>query len=538
MTRWVLLSMVAVLFVACDEPAPSVDAGRRPDAGPADAAVLPDGAMAPDTGPLPDGALPDAGPPTVDGGTPRTSAQITLVHGTPAGAITPPLPIEGAIVTYTKAAAGDDPAGFFVQAERSGPALFVAVDASATIPPLSAGDVISFTVSGTAEVSGQLRVITLEGLSRTATGAPTAPLVQDLTAAADAQMAAPYESELVRIEATVSGVSAAAGPGHRRFRIRTAAVDDPLLVLRVADDVLATVPVRDGCTVSVGPSPAWRFLDSNQVQAYVASDIALSNCPPPAVVSAAAIDPTHVVVRFSSALDAASVMAADFTFAGGALSASGAVVDGDRVTLTTGAQTDGQSYTVIVSGVNDASGTPIGSSNTADFVGIGSGTASLVISEYLESTQSERVIEISNRGDVASGTDCVFLLYPNGNSTPNTPRPLAPIPAGESRVFCHTLASAPIMAACDVVDTPIVSFNGNDALEVVCGGVLHDSFGQVGTNPGDAGWGVSPSTVDSTLRRDCVGVGDRDSANAFDPSADGWTGLPPDTHDDLGSYCL
>ena len=516
------------------------DSDPMSDAGPGA-----DGSADVDAGQSGDGGVFDGG--GTDGGMtdagagPRTSAQITLVRGTPAGAISPALPIEDATVTYVRDAAGDDPAGFFVQGEAAGPAIFVAIDASALTPPPVAGDVVRFDVSGTARVSEQMRVLTIEGYARQSQGADVNALVQDLTNANDAAQAEPYESELVTIVGTVEGTPASGGPGHLRMRLVTSMVDDPNLAFRAPDAVFASSQVADGCEIEVGPSPVWRFQSTNQIQAYVAGDLTVRSCPPPEVVSAVAMDPTHVVVTFSQAIDPATVQASDFTFAGGSptLTASAASVMGDEITVTTNTMGDGQTYTVIVSGLNDTLGTPIGSTNSASFTGLGAGVPSLIISEYLENTRETRVLEITNVGTVTTmASDCQILIYANGNTTANAPRALPAIAAGDSLVVCHNLAPMGISSRCDLIDTAAVSFSGNDALEIVCGGSLQDSFGQVGVDPGRNGWGAAPTTtVDATLRRTCsVGVGDRNSGDVFDPSLQ-WAGFPVDTLGDLGRHC-
>jgi hypothetical protein len=257
------------------------------------------------------------------------------------------------------------------------------------------------------------------------------------------------------------------------------------------------------------------------------------------VRSATASDPTHVTVRFSRPLDATTVSAADFTFGGGALTASEAVTDGDTVLVTTTAMTDGVTYTVIVSGLDDALCTPIGSMNTASFRGLGAGTASPVLTEYVEGSLSERALEITNLGAASIElATCELRLYPNGGIAPTTHAlPARALAAGDSFVVCHASSSVAIMSRCDQVDTTPVNYNGDDAIELWCGGALVDAFGQTGFDPGTAWSSGAVSTVDQTLRRRCgVSVGDRLASDAFDPALE-WESAGLDDFSDLGAHC-
>ena len=135
-----------------------VDMGADPDFG-VDGGPLPDAGV--DMGPIPDGIqdVRDFDPPGVTGG-----IALTMVT-----------------VTYTRPAIDNDPAGFFVQAEQAGPAVFVAVDPTTTTPALVEGDVVSFSADETEESGGLLRVTAISGLARSMSGADTSLLEQDVS---------------------------------------------------------------------------------------------------------------------------------------------------------------------------------------------------------------------------------------------------------------------------------------------------------------------------------------------------------------------
>ena len=499
-----------------------------------------------------DAALPfDGGTPAVDGGSldggPRPDAgsvdpveQIAALHTAPTGALDPALPVDGAIVTYVREAAGEDPAGFFLQAGPSGPAVFVELDPSMLEPVPAPGDVVSLEAARISRVSSQTRITALGSYMRLATGQSLAPLTQDLTEAIDADDAARYESELVRITGTL-GTAEAGGPGHARFRVVTSAVDSPNLVVRAPDSVVAARGLAAGCEVTVGASPVWRFATSVQVQAYVTEHVERIVCAPPEVVRAVATDFTHVSVTFSRALDASTVQASDFTFAGGTrtLVARDVAPSGVSVVVTTDPMEDGVGYTVIVSGVAALDGAAIGSSNNASFTGIGAGAAVLILSEYVEGTSNNRAVEITNVGTRSISLDaCSLRLYANGSTAAMAHRLAAVnLAAGSSYVVCHQMASAELMAFCDEIDTTPVNFTGDDALDLFCEGSVADSFGQVGVDPG-AAWVSGPtSTQDQTLRRRCsVSAGDPIATDAFDVALE-WESLPTDTFAGLGSHC-
>jgi hypothetical protein len=530
MARTFICACALLMAIACGDGRPTPDSGPTRDGG---------GEPAVDAGDRDAGSPGDAGS---DAGTHDAgpaldpSPQITLVRGTPPGVISPALPIDGATVTYVRSSVGDDPAAFFVQGAMGGPALLIAVDPSTLDPAPVAGDVVSFRVGQTERVADQLRVVGFEAWERLRGGASLAALVQDLGSATDASDADRYESELVTARGVLAGGDVSGGPSHRRFRFVTAGDE---LDLRLPMTVLETSLVGDGCDVTVGPSPMWRFESSAQLMAYEAAHLIVHACPAPSVRSATAADPTHVTVRFSRPLDAATVSAADFTFAGGALTSSAAVVDGDSVLVTTSSMTDGVTYTVIVSGLEDALGTPIGSMNTASFRGLGPGVASPLLTEYVEGSFTERALEITNLGSASIElSSCEVRLYSNGGTTPATHAlPAGTLAPGESFVVCHASSSPALMARCDQVDTTPVNFNGDDAIELWCGGALADAFGQTGFDPGTAWSNGAVSTVDQTLRRRCgISVGDRVASDPFDPALE-WESAGLDDLTDLGAHC-
>jgi hypothetical protein len=165
------------------------------------------------------------------------------------------------------------------------------------------------------------------------------------------------------------------------------------------------------------------------------------------------------------------------------------------------------------------------------------GGAGLFFSEYLEGTGNNKALEIYNAGDSAKDLSvCQVRICTNGSSTPSRTISLEThtlIP-GDVFVICHS--SIDDASNCDMSSSS-PNFNGDDAVELVCGEVTYDVIGQIGLDPGSEWGSGDTSTRDSTLRRKCsVTSGDPDGSDAFDP-AEEWEGFSKDTLDGLGTHC-
>jgi hypothetical protein len=272
--------------VAADTGDPRADAGM-------DASATPDAAV--------DAAV-DAAPPT-DGATGPTE-QIRAIQMAAAGTVN--LPLDNVLVTFvvpaiTGATAGNDPAGFSVQAGSTGPALFVAVDPATLMPAPAVGDRVSFRATMTRAVNnGASRWISaLTGYARASGGNPVDGLTQDLSSAADVVSAlGTYEYELSRLTGTITDNGANSGAAFRSFAITTAgiAAGDANLRLRMPEALASMLGARQGCRFTVGPTPLWRFRDSAQPSAWTARDIMLSMCPPATDAGVDAMSPTDASV--------------------------------------------------------------------------------------------------------------------------------------------------------------------------------------------------------------------------------------------------
>ncbi len=307
-----------------------------------------------------------------------TSAQIQAVRDAPVDTSIL-LPVSGATVTYVRKTLGDaqaDPAGFFLQAEAGGPAIFVAVDPASLSPALKAGDVVELTVTSTALVTGQKRATSVTGLLMIGSGANVMALAQDISTEASigAQLGA-FDGRLVSIQGTVISIPLASGAAHRQLRLATSALTDGTLRLRTGMDTAAalqaTVGLAPGCTVALGANPVWPINGEAHVLFLDALEVNEVACPAPGVESAVAISPTEVLVTFTRPLDVASVAenGSQFTLSEG-LDVEEAEATGKQVLLTTTPQIGGTEYTVMVAGtLTDLVGTAMAAPAGVPFTG-------------------------------------------------------------------------------------------------------------------------------------------------------------------------
>jgi hypothetical protein len=165
----------------------------------------------------------------------------------------------------------------------------------------------------------------------------------------------------------------------------------------------------------------------------------------------------------------------------------------------------------------------------------------LFISEYVEGSSNNKAIEVFNGTgapvDLAAGGYNVQMYF-NGSATAGlTINLIGTVADGDVFVLAQASAGPEILAQADQTNAS-GWFNGDDAVVLRRGGVIVDSIGQVGFDPGSE-WGAGlTSTADNTLRRvPTVSAGDTDPANPFDPAAE-WTGLAIDTFDGLGAHVI
>src|SRR5690606_2376974 len=287
----------------------------------------------------------------------------------------PALSVEQVAVTYIRPEIGSDPAGFFVQAEATGPALFVTFDVASLETELAGGDIVSFDVTATTVANDQHVVTEIDGLTVVESGFDVESLVQDLSAATDIITGLDgYESELIQVAAHMDGDIYGCGGPNQCNAIATESIPEPEsdLRFRFVPEALEAHGLRTGCDVVIGPSPMWRFRTTAQVSAFVPEDVTVVSCPDVQVTGAVASSTNEVQVTFDATLAAETVTAEAFTIttSAGTLDVTGATVQGNTVTLTTATQVAGETYTVAVADtVKDVNGISVGAASSADFLG-------------------------------------------------------------------------------------------------------------------------------------------------------------------------
>jgi predicted extracellular nuclease len=173
------------------------------------------------------------------------------------------------------------------------------------------------------------------------------------------------------------------------------------------------------------------------------------------------------------------------------------------------------------------------------------GPNDVFFSEYAEGSSNNKILEIYNHTgasiDLAAGAYRV-RVYANGGATPTgTFNLTGTLPAEGVYVVAQPTLTAPCVLPAAANQTASLNYNGNDAVELVrgSGNEVLDVIGQVGVDPGAAGWGTDPvNTTDNTIRRKSnVVSGDTNGSDAFDPAAQ-WDGYAVNTCDGFGSHTL
>ncbi|HET9602159.1 MAG TPA: ExeM/NucH family extracellular endonuclease [Acidimicrobiales bacterium] len=169
----------------------------------------------------------------------------------------------------------------------------------------------------------------------------------------------------------------------------------------------------------------------------------------------------------------------------------------------------------------------------------GAAPTELFISEYVEGTSNNKAIEIFNGTGalVDLAADVYDLQYFfNGNPVAGlTINLTGSVADGDAYVVAQASANASILAQADQTNSSNW-FNGDDAVVLRRAGVVIDSIGQAGVDPGTE-WGAGlTSTADNTVRRKAaIEAGDPTPTDAFDPALE-WDGFATATFDGLGAH--
>ena len=164
-------------------------------------------------------------------------------------------------------------------------------------------------------------------------------------------------------------------------------------------------------------------------------------------------------------------------------------------------------------------------------------TADLFISEYVEGSGNNKALEIFNgTGDPIELGNFAIERYSNGGTTAVTiPLDAVSLVPGDVFIIANPAAEPALLALADQTSSEI-NFNGDDAVTLVRSGLVIDSIGQVGFDPGTAWICASGSTLNATLRRvPSFCEGDTNPDDPFDP-CETFSFFPSDSFDGLGSH--
>ena len=162
-------------------------------------------------------------------------------------------------------------------------------------------------------------------------------------------------------------------------------------------------------------------------------------------------------------------------------------------------------------------------------------SAELFISEYVEGSGNNKALELYNpTASTIDLADYSIQVYFNGSTTVGTTINLSGnISAGATFVIADNDSVAALLALTDLQVTQSL-WNGDDTITLSKNGVVLDSIGQLGVDPGSAWGSGSITTANDTLRRAAVSY-DADPFDAFEPAAQ-WLGFAQDDFSDIGLF--
>jgi len=164
-------------------------------------------------------------------------------------------------------------------------------------------------------------------------------------------------------------------------------------------------------------------------------------------------------------------------------------------------------------------------------------SADLIISEYIEGSSNNKAIELYNNSSSELTLDQYSLnLYVNGKTTIQSTLDLSGTLAANSTFVIVNSSSNDALKEKADLEHGIANFNGDDALVLMQGSSVVDSFGQRGEDPGSFWSEGGVQTQNKTLRRkDSITAGRTTPDAAFNPSEE-WVQFEQDDFDGLGSH--
>ncbi len=165
----------------------------------------------------------------------------------------------------------------------------------------------------------------------------------------------------------------------------------------------------------------------------------------------------------------------------------------------------------------------------------------LIISEYVEGSGNNKAIEIYNgTGALVDLTSYTLIRNTNGGTGGASSLSLSgSIADNDVFVVANNSANASLLALADqLTSSTVMTFNGDDTIELRNGALTIDSIGDLLGDPGSEWNAGGVGTQNETLRRNALTCGGDTNVNdPYDPSIE-WSSFPQDTFDDLGVKTL
>ncbi len=161
----------------------------------------------------------------------------------------------------------------------------------------------------------------------------------------------------------------------------------------------------------------------------------------------------------------------------------------------------------------------------------------LIFSEYVEGSGDDKAIEIFNSSPYAVDLSGYSLQISfNGGSSTRELTLSGQLAHGSTFVIVNNRASTALKDIADVVWGQL-NFDGNDTILLKHNGIVIDSIGQLGHDPGTAWSNNGVSTLNSTLRKNALFcfMGDDNPNDPFSPNLI-WSSAGVDNFSDLGVY--
>jgi uncharacterized protein len=183
--------------------------------------------------------------------------------------------------------------------------------------------------------------------------------------------------------------------------------------------------------------------------------------------------------------------------------------------------------------------------NFAGSVTAATTASDLFISEYIEGSSNNKLIEIFNgTGNSVNLKEYKLELYTNGSQTASTTNSLdfatlpdakATLANGSTFVIANSSATQAFRDKADLIHA-VTGFSGDDALVLKHGNTIIDSYGKVGEQKV---WGTTTvySQNMTLVRKSSITSGDAIHNDDFDPTLE-WVPYPVDTMTYLGSHTM